>query len=74
MKINKQTLRQIIKEELQNVLSEDELQDELDGDTLAGKTIAYDEEGNEISDEENLERQRKRSIDSAEVANKTQIH
>jgi hypothetical protein len=39
MKINKQSLRQIIKEELQNVLE----QDELDGDTLAGKTMAVDE-------------------------------
>lgn len=38
MKINKQSLRQIIKEELQNVLE----QDELGGDTLAGKTIAQD--------------------------------
>ena len=39
MKINKQSLRQIIKEELQNVLE----QDELDGDTLAGKTMAVDD-------------------------------
>ena len=66
MKINKQILRQIIKEELQNVLEQDELagdtlagktmavdeppRDELDGDTLAGKTVAVDDEGNEISD------------------------
>ena len=40
MKINKQSLRQIILEELQNVLE----QDELDGDTLAGKTVFSGEE------------------------------
>jgi len=40
MKINKQSLRQIIKEELQNVLE----QDELDGDTLAGPTVMPGEE------------------------------
>ena len=41
MKINKQTLRQIIKEELQNVLEREATQDELDAmDTLAGATLA----------------------------------
>jgi hypothetical protein len=43
MKINKQSLRQIIKEELQNVLE----QDELGGDTLAGKTLAPGDPGYE---------------------------
>ena len=41
MKINKQSLRQIIKEELQNVLEREATQDEIDAmDTLAGATIA----------------------------------
>jgi hypothetical protein len=61
MKINKQSLRQIIKEELQNVLE----QDELGGDTLAGKTAA-------VSDEEFARMQDERdALDDDTLAGKT---
>jgi hypothetical protein len=53
MKINKQLLRQIIKEELQNVLEREATQDELDAmETLAGATPAPGEYGVKPSPEQ----------------------